>query len=127
MSLYADEDIELYGSSGGVGGVTAAPTDPVQALTAALSEPAESRAQADALLGAATRYEEHPDKLPELLTKLLPMVVDGGDSLLRAWTLDMLALTVGRSGLQGNVKLEGKRLTVGFADMNQSLKHLWTL
>lgn len=107
MSLYADEDIDLYPSTGPVGGASA-PTDPLQALTAALSEPAETRAQADALLGAGTRFEDHPDKLPDLLTKLLPMVVDGGDSLLRAWTLDMLALTVGRSGLQGNVKLEGK-------------------
>jgi hypothetical protein len=106
MSLYADEDIDLYPSAG-VGGSASAPTDPLQALTAALSEPAETRAQADALLGAGTRFEDHPDKLPDLLTKLLPMVVDGGDSLLRAWTLDMLALTVGRSGLQGNIKLEG--------------------
>jgi symplekin len=37
------------------------------------------------------------------------MVVDGGESLLRAWTLDMVALTVGRSGLKLEIKEEGKR------------------
>lgn len=106
MSLYTDEDIELYGAEPAVG-VVAAPTDPLQALSAALGAAPESPQQAELLLAAGSRFEEHPEKLPDLCTKLLRMVVDGGDSLLRAWALDMLALTVGRSGLSGEIKLEG--------------------
>jgi hypothetical protein len=52
------------------------------------------------------------------------MVVDGGDSLLRAWTLDMLALTVGRSSLQTHLKLEGMlQRTDGIANVKW-LRHL---
>ena len=107
MSLYADEDLsalpepELHHNS-------SVPTDPLQALAAALTCPAETPAQADALISAGERFEEHPDKLPELCLQLLPMVVDGGESLLRSWTLDMVALAVGRSGLKVDVKLNGE-------------------
>lgn len=106
MSLYADEETDLFPSFTGAAEVQA-PLDPVQALTVALSAPGESRQQADALLAAGTRYEEHPDRLPDLVSRLLPMITDGGDSLLRAWTLDMVALAVGRADLDTNVKLDG--------------------
>jgi symplekin len=36
------------------------------------------------------------------------MVVDGGESLLRSWTLDMVSLAVGRSSLRGEIKLAGE-------------------
>lgn len=106
MSLYADEEPELYPSASGVG--PSAPTDPLQALAEALTAESETPDQADKLLAAGSRFEEHPEKLPDLCTKLLPMVVDGPDSLLRAWTLDMLALTVGRAGLKAEIKLDGE-------------------
>ena len=106
MSLYADEEL------GGVPDVesttiSSVPADPLQALAAALTCPAESSAQADALIAAGQRFEEHPDRLPELCLQLLPMVVDGGESLLRSWTLDMVSLAVGRSDLKVDVKLNG--------------------
>ncbi|KAL1405143.1 hypothetical protein Q8F55_008768 [Vanrija albida] len=115
MSLYADEDIDLYAASGAP---PSAPADPLQALAQALSSEAESRAQADALVAAGSRFEEHPDKLPDLCTKILPMVVDGNDTLLRAWTLEMLALTVGRASLRGEVKLDVAQSSL------RSLNHL---
>lgn len=103
MSLYADDEPDLYAASG-----PSAPTDPLQALSAALTAESETPEQAEKLLAAGSRFEEHPEKLPDLCTKLLPMVVDGPDSLLRAWTLDMLALTVGRAGLKAELKLDGE-------------------
>jgi symplekin len=115
MSLYADEDIALAPSGAPEVDLLPTsrqaahiPTDPLQALAAALTCPAESPAQAEALIAAGTRFEEHPDKLPELCAQLLPMVVDGGESLLRSWTLDMVSLAVGRSSLRGEIKLAGE-------------------
>lgn len=109
MSLYADEDLaavqDIEASS-----TVSAPSDPLQALAAALTCPAESIAQAEALVAAGQRFEKHPERLPELCGQLLPMVVDGGESLLRSWTLDMVALAVGRSGLKVDVKLAGEFL-----------------
>ena len=111
MSLYADEDlgvandlqdVEIVKSS-----ILTGPTDPLQALSAALALTSESSAQADALVLAGKRFEEHPEKLPELCGRLLPMVVDGGETLLRSWTLDMIALAVGRSSLQIDAKSQG--------------------
>lgn len=106
MSLYADEELGTLAEAD-TNSLPSVPTDPLQALAAALTCPAETSAQADALIAAGQRFEEHPDKLPELCMQLLPMVVDGGESLLRSWTLDMVALAVGRSGLKVDVKLNG--------------------
>ena len=109
MSLYADEDLSLAQDLSVAGPSSSlssnAPADPLQALSAALTCPAESAQQAEALVAAGTRFEEHPERLPELCVQLLPMVADGGESLLRSWTLDMVALAVGRSGLKIDVKL----------------------
>lgn len=78
MSLYADEDlgsvdhsIEPYFAAS----TSTAPIDPLQALAVAVACPSESTAQADALAAAERRFEERPEKLPELCVKLLPMVV----------------------------------------------------
>ena len=106
MSLYADEELGVLPDIDPTA-ISTVPTDPLQALAAALTCPAESAAQADALIAAGQRFEEHPDKLPELCLQLLPMVVDGGESLLRSWTLEMVALAVGRSDLKVEVKLNG--------------------
>jgi symplekin len=108
MSLYADEELGTL-LDADTTSLPSVPTDPLQALSAALTCPAESSAQADALIAAGQRFEEHPDKLTELCVQLLPMVVDGGESLLRSWTLNMVALAVGRSGLKVDVKLNGRQ------------------
>jgi hypothetical protein len=108
MSLYADEDLALV-QDAGPSTSSAAPADPLTALASALTCTPETQAQAEAFLAAGQRFEENPEKLPDLCSQLLPMVVDGGESLLRAWTLDMVALTVGRSGLKLQIKEEGER------------------
>lgn len=111
MSLYADEDLstvqDIVPSTSSTA-TSSAPADPLQALAAALSCTSESKEQAEAFVAAGERFEENPEKLPDLCGQLLPMVVDGGESLLRAWTLDMVALTVGRSGLKVDIKEEGE-------------------
>lgn len=108
MSLYADEDLALVQDAGPSTSSSLAPADPLTALASALTCTPETQAQAEAFLAAGQRFEENPEKLPDLCNQLLPMVVDGGESLLRAWTLDMVALTVGRSGLKLEIKEEGK-------------------
>ena len=110
MSLYADEELGAVNDAADVDLKSVSlsgPTDPLQALSAALALPSESSSQADALFVAGQRFEEHPEKLPELCSRLLPMVVDGGETLLRSWTLDMIALAVGRSTLQIDAKSQG--------------------
>ncbi|KAK4684675.1 symplekin, partial [Tremellales sp. Uapishka_1] len=107
MSLYADEDLAPASLEPNTPS-SSIPTDPLQALTAALTCPTESSAQAAALVSAGQRFEEHPEKLPEICGQLLPMVVEGGESLIRSWTLEMVALAVGRSGLKVDVKLGGR-------------------
>lgn len=115
MSLYADEDITFASLIPGAGKsdapVTAA--DPLKAFEAAIILPGESAAQAAALVQAAQRFEEHPEALPGVCAQLLPMVVDGGEGgLLRAWTLEMVGLAVGRGGLSGEIKVKGTSLWV---------------
>ncbi len=117
MSLYADEDITLTSplahddptsSSSSTSLINPTTANPLDAFTAAITLPAESPQQAEALVHAAQRFEEHPETLPAICAQLLPMVVDGGESLLRAWTLEMVGLAVGRSGLEGEVKISGE-------------------
>jgi len=114
MSLYADDDLLPLDSFSAQSHLThlpvqsSAPTDPLQALAQALSLPAETPAQYEALQAAGQRFEEQPDKLPELVTQLLGMVVDGGESMLRTWAIEMVGLAVGRSGLRVDVKSIGK-------------------
>lgn len=115
MSLYADEDLAVVqDTNAGPSTSSTAPLDPVTALSNALTCTPESVAQAEAFLAAGQRFEENPEKLPDLCNQLLPMIVDGGESLLRAWTLDMVALTVGRSGLNVSIKEDGECLLLGW-------------
>lgn len=89
--------------------LSSTPSDPVQALGIALACQAESTSQAEALVGAGRRFEQHPERLPDLVAQLLPMVSEGEEgSLLRGWTLEMVLLAVGRSGLEGEVKVGGE-------------------
>ncbi|WWC63751.1 uncharacterized protein I303_106356 [Kwoniella dejecticola CBS 10117] len=106
MSLYSEDDLGGYFLPDDP--ATTAPSssgDPLHALTAALALPSESTAQQDGLAEAALKFEENPSKLPELVPQLLGLISDGGDSMLRFWTLDMIALAVGRSGLKLDIKM----------------------
>jgi len=120
MSLYVDEDLpNLPSSSTSLTqpeSSNSIPQDPVQALGIALSLPAESSEQASALQTASSRFEANPRKLPELCSQLLPMVVEGGESLLRRWTLEMVGLAVGRGELVDEVKIEGELRMLGSSD-----------
>lgn len=111
MSLYADEEIGQPSSASSyiqtassVSALAHANLDPVTAFAQAAALPAESAEQAAAFTIAAERFEQHPERLPELCGSLLQMTVEGGESLLRSWTLDMVGLAVGRSNLQVDVK-----------------------
>lgn len=109
MSLYADEDLStVQDNVPSSSSSSSGPSDPLQALASAVSCVPESQAQAEAFVAAGQRFEANPEKLPDLCARLLPMVVDGGESLLRAWTIDMVALTVGRSALNVEIKEEGQ-------------------
>ncbi|KIR28658.1 symplekin [Cryptococcus deuterogattii LA55] len=105
MSLYADDDPTKALQLTDEQPTLQPPTDPQQALNAALALDSESPEQQEGLQNAAQRFEEHPERLPEVIPRLLGLITEGGDSLLRFWTLDMIALTVGRSGLMLDVKL----------------------
>lgn len=112
MSLYADEDLATISGAGpSTYAATTAEVDPLTAFSNAVALPAESPAQAEGLVKAGQRFEDVPDRLPELCAQLLPMVVDGGDTLLRKWTLEMVLLAVGRSRLVGEVKVQGELIT----------------
>lgn len=105
MSLYADEDLTLTTAPDPSSSTS---SNPLEAFTSAITLPAESPQQAQALILAAQKFEDHPESLPALCGQLLPMVVDGGESLLRGWTLEMVGLAVGRSRLEGEVKISGE-------------------
>ncbi|WRT69315.1 uncharacterized protein IL334_006299 [Kwoniella shivajii] len=105
MSLYAEDDLGGYLAQEDTSSVGTTPGDPLHALTTALALPSESPAQQDGLFEAAKKFEGNPGKLPELVPQLLGLISDGGDSMLRFWTLDMIALAVGRSGLKLDIKL----------------------
>ncbi|WVQ74393.1 hypothetical protein IAR50_003994 [Cryptococcus sp. DSM 104548] len=106
MSLYADDDPTKALSLQDTDENTSLhpPTDPQQLFNAAVAAEPESAHQHDTLLLAAQRFEEHPERLPQLLPQFLGFISEGGDSLLRFWTLDMIHLAVGRGGLSGDVK-----------------------
>ncbi|WVR08835.1 hypothetical protein IAU60_005893 [Kwoniella sp. DSM 27419] len=108
MSLYGDDDLGGYMLQDELAPTSTAVITgggPLDALTAALALPPESPAQQDGLLEAAQKFEANPEKLPELVPQLLGLIIEGGDSMLRFWTLDMIALAVGRSGLKLDIKL----------------------
>nr|XP_019049865.1 symplekin [Kwoniella bestiolae CBS 10118]OCF28795.1 symplekin [Kwoniella bestiolae CBS 10118] len=113
MSLYSEDDLGGYflpddnnpGAAGSSSASASTSGDPLHTLTSALALPSESTAQQEGLNDAARKFEENPSKLPELVPQLLGLISDGEDSMLRFWTLDMIALAVGRSGLKLDVKL----------------------
>ena len=75
------------------------PLDPLQALSAALAVPADSREQAELLAALRDSLESHPSPIPILCTTLIRTVSGAGDSLLKRWVLDLLHFALARSTL----------------------------
>jgi symplekin len=77
----------------------AAPSDPLQALQAALAFPADSKEQADTLAALRETLEAQPAPIPLLCGTLIKTVSGGGDSLLKRWVLDLVQFAICRSAL----------------------------
>lgn len=75
------------------------PVDPLQALSAALAVPADSKEQADLLSALRESLEAHPHPIPILCTTLIKTVSGAGDSLLKRWVLELLQFAICRSSL----------------------------
>ncbi|KAL4063109.1 Symplekin tight junction protein C terminal-domain-containing protein [Scleroderma yunnanense] len=75
------------------------PIDPLQALSAALAVPADSKEQAELLAALRESLESHPSPIPILCTTLIRTVSGAGDSLLKRWVLDLLHFALCRSTL----------------------------
>ncbi|KAG6821193.1 hypothetical protein H0H93_004013 [Arthromyces matolae] len=73
--------------------------DPLQALQAAFSVTANSKEQADILSALREQFEVAPAPIPLLLSTLLSLVVNAGDSLLKKWVIDLLHFAICRSTL----------------------------
>ncbi|KAG6336042.1 hypothetical protein ID866_3041 [Astraeus odoratus] len=82
------------------------PMDPLQALSAALAVPADSREQADLLAALRESLEAHPSPIPILCTTLIKTVSGAGDSLLKRWVLDLLHFALCRSSLSLEVRTQ---------------------
>jgi symplekin len=80
------------------------PIDPLQALSAALAVPADSKEQADLLATLRESLEAHPAPIPILCTTLVKTVSGAGDSLLKRWVLDLLHFAIARSALSQQVR-----------------------
>ncbi|KAH9032328.1 Symplekin tight junction protein C terminal-domain-containing protein [Lactarius hengduanensis] len=73
--------------------------DPLQALTAALSVPADSKEQSDLLAALRETLEAQPHPIPILCNTLLKTAAGSNDSLLRRWVLDLLHFGIARAPL----------------------------
>ncbi|KAF9245242.1 Symplekin tight junction protein C terminal-domain-containing protein [Melanogaster broomeanus] len=82
------------------------PIDPLQALSAALAVPADSKEQADLLATLRESLEAYPAPIPILCTTLIKTVSGAGDSLLKRWVLDLLHFAIARSSLSQEVRTQ---------------------
>ena len=82
--------------------------DPYQALTIALSQPADSSAQAAALQAATQIFEAHPQQIEHICLPLLDAIKGNPDSTLKRWVLQTVAYAVSRSHLLYETKLSSK-------------------
>jgi hypothetical protein len=73
--------------------------DPLQALTAALSVPADSKEQAELLAALRETLEAQPHPIPILCSTLLKTAAGSNDSLLKRWVLDLLHFGIARAPL----------------------------
>ncbi|KAJ9112124.1 hypothetical protein QFC20_002305 [Naganishia adeliensis] len=84
--------------------------DPYQALTIALSQPANSPAQAAALQATTQIFEAHPQQIEHIVLPLIDAIKGNPDSTLKRWVLQIVAFAVGRSHLLYETKLFKKVL-----------------
>ena len=87
---------------------TNAPVDPLQALSAALAVPPNSKEQSDLLNALRENLEAHPNPIPILCTTLIKTLTGAGDSLRKRWVLDLLHFAIARSSLQLNARTQCK-------------------
>jgi symplekin len=73
--------------------------DPLQALTAALKVPADSKEQSDLLAALRETLEAQPHPIPILCSTLLKTAAGSNDSLLRRWVLELLHFGIARAPL----------------------------
>ncbi|KAH8111033.1 Symplekin tight junction protein C terminal-domain-containing protein [Phellopilus nigrolimitatus] len=73
--------------------------DPLQALQAAYSVPADSKEQAELLANLRENLEIHSNYIPVLCSSLIRGVSGAQDSLLKRWTLDLLHYGISRANL----------------------------
>lgn len=102
------------------------PVDPLQALSAALAVPADSKEQADLLSALRESLEAHPSPIPILCTTLIKTVSGAGDSLLKRWVLELLQFAICRSSLTLEVRTQRqfphfKRLNLHIENISLSL------
>lgn len=93
MSLYSDNPGEQ---------------EPYQLLTTALSTPAESKEQVDALLAVSGLLEQRPAAVAEICLPLFEAIRNTGDTALKRWVMDRIAFGVGRSSLEVEAKTSSR-------------------
>ncbi|KAH9995475.1 Symplekin tight junction protein C terminal-domain-containing protein [Russula vinacea] len=101
--------------------------DPLQALTAALSVPADSKEQADLLAALRETLEALPHPIPILCNTLLKTTAASNDSLLRRWVLELLHFGIARAPLsvdaRTNLALQSLDVLAGLLNDDNS----WTV
>ncbi|KDQ61760.1 hypothetical protein JAAARDRAFT_204204 [Jaapia argillacea MUCL 33604] len=80
--------------------------DPLQALSAALAVPPDSKEQADLLATLRESLESYPGPIPILCKTLIKTVSGAGDSLLKRWVLELLQFAICRSTLSLEVRTD---------------------
>lgn len=80
--------------------------EPLQALSAALAVPPDSKEQADLLAALRDSLEAHPNPIPILCTTFIKTVSAAGDTLLKRWLIDLLHFGICRSTLSIEVRTQ---------------------
>ncbi len=73
--------------------------DPYQLVTAAVSLPANSPEQAEALLAAGSALEAQPTFIEQICPALLDNMVGVPESMIKVWVVEMIAVGLGRATL----------------------------
>lgn len=82
------------------------PTDPVSALTYALSLPTDSPEQAHALKTLRHIFEAQPAAIPQFCITLLQNAVAGKDSLFKRFVIELFCFALGTGGLSLDVRTQ---------------------
>ena len=79
--------------------ISIAEMDPLQALQAAYSVPADSKEQEEVLSELRENLEANPSYIPVICSTLIRGLLGVQDSLIRRWTLDLLHYGISKSNL----------------------------